>query len=64
MTIKEPGFYRLTEEIKVRNLTTIATLPKGTVIEITQVSKRWQQVIGPALLDWMHWNLPVEKVEA
>ncbi|AOQ23043.1 hypothetical protein MTAT_26540 [Moorella thermoacetica] len=62
MIITRKGHYRLLEDIKVRNSITIGTLPKGTAIEITQVDNVKQKVIGEQLLDWTHWDLPVENI--
>lgn len=63
MIVKEKGFYRLLEELKTSNSGAIGTLPKGTIIEVTQISEDYRQVISPDLLDWTYWELPVEKLE-
>lgn len=62
MRITEKGKYQLLEDIKVRNSCTIGTLPKGAIISITSIDDAYHKVIGPELLDWMYWELPVEKL--
>lgn len=61
MLIKETGFYELTEDIKTRNVCSIATIEAGTIIEITQIDDRFHKVIGPDLMDWKFWDLPAKK---
>ena len=63
MIVKEKGFYRLLEAIKTSNKIAIGNLPKGTIIEVTQISEDYRQVIGSDLLDWTYWEMPVEKLE-
>lgn len=62
MIIKEKGKYKLLEDIKVRNPRAIGGIAKGAVIEITQIDEGSHKVIGPQLMDWMYWELPVEKI--
>ncbi len=57
MKITKTGFYKLIEDLSTRNATTIATIPKGTIIEITQIDH--PKVIGPELYDWIWYDLPV-----
>lgn len=64
MVIKEKGKYILLEDIGTRNAITTATIPKGTVINITQVDSWSHQVTGSPLLDWTPWDLPVVKIES
>jgi hypothetical protein len=58
--IMNPGRYRLTQDFATRGSNGVATLPAGTVLEITQVDAYGRQVIGPQLLDWEWWDMPVE----
>jgi len=60
MIIKELGKYRLTQDIKTGTSTSIATLPKGLILNITQIDSEYHKVIGPELWDWKYWDLPVE----
>lgn len=62
MIIKEIGKYKLLSDIVIRNCISIETIPKGTVLEIIQIDKEFHKVFGPGLSDWIHWDLPVEKV--
>ncbi len=62
MIITQKGQYRLLEDIKTRNSISTGIIPKDTIIEITQVDYERNKVIGDKLLDWIHWDLPVEKV--
>ncbi len=57
MEITKTGFYKLIEDLSTRNTTTISTIPKGTIIEITQIDHH--KVIGPELYDWIWYDLPV-----
>lgn len=59
MIVKEKGHYRLLSDIKTGNATSVGTIPAGTILEITQIDYAAQKVIGPDLLDWKSWNLPV-----
>jgi hypothetical protein len=60
MIVDKIGKYRLIESISVRNLTTIATLPEGTVLDICSVDERNCHGLDRKLklLDWVFWNLP------
>ena len=62
MKITEKGNYKLLEEFKTSSSGAIATLPAGTIINITQVDERGHQIIGDELLDWEYWELPVGKI--
>ena len=62
MIVNEPGKYKLTQDWTTRSSTSIRQVPAGTILEITQVDKTYHKVIGPALLDWMHWDIPVVRV--
>lgn len=61
MIINEIGKYRTTEEIKTRNACSIGTIPRGTVLNITQIDSTYHKVIGEPLMDWTYWDLPVIK---
>ncbi len=63
MIIKTKGKYRLLQDYSVRKSISINQLPKGTIIEITQVDERYRHVIGPLLSDWVRWDMPVEMVK-
>ena len=62
MEIKETGKYVLTEDFIMRGRISIATIEKGTEMEVTQVDSRSKRVIGPNFSDWTPWNMPVEKL--
>lgn len=62
MTIVKPGFYKLFVAFVTRGSTCVGTLPKGTIIHITQVDHSNQQVIGPSLLDWTWSHMPVTPI--
>lgn len=63
MIITEKGHYRFLQDWSSRGPIGIAVFTAGTVLEITQIDKKNKHVIGPELLDWADWDLPVEKVE-
>lgn len=60
MIIKNAGTYRLLEPLTMRGQNSVGTMPKGTLLTVSQVDVEKKQVIGPAFPDWMFWNLPVE----
>jgi hypothetical protein len=62
MIVAQPGKYRLTKDFVTRGSYSVGTIPAGTVIEITQVDRMGNQVIGPDLEDWTYWEMPVEAV--
>jgi hypothetical protein len=62
MIVTEKGKYVLLKDIKTSNAISIATIKKGTVLNITQIDNRNRKVIGEELLDWKHNNLPVKKL--
>lgn len=61
MIITTVGKYIALEDIITRNSITITTIPKGTTINITKVDSFYHKVIGPELLDWAYWDLPVRE---
>jgi len=63
MIIREVGRYKLTEDIKTRDTYSISTLPKGTILNITQIDNQYHKVIGEPLRDWTYWDLPVVKCD-
>ena len=64
MIVTEKGKYELTDNYWDRGTTCAGTIPKGTVIEITQIDIRNHKVISPAFSDWHYWDLPVRKIES
>lgn len=62
MIITEKGKYKLLEDITTRGSRSIGGIAKGVVIEITQIDANSHKVIGPQLMDWTYWELPVEKI--
>lgn len=62
MQIDTTGLYRLIEDFKTRNLTTVATIPSNTVFEVTQISQDYKKFYSPTMLDWHYWEVPAEKV--
>jgi len=63
MIIRAPGKYRLLEDYQTRGTISIRVIPKGKVIEIKCVDKTYRKVIGPSLVDWAPWDMPVEECE-
>jgi len=63
MIVKKPGKYKLLRAFRTRSPMSIATVPKGTIIHVTQIDKQYYKVIAKEFLDWEHWNLPVERIE-
>ena len=61
MTITKPGIYILTEDFVTRGTISVGTIPKGTKLKINKVDKQNHKVVGPQLLDWTYWNMPVKK---
>jgi len=59
MIVDRIGNYRLLEELKTWNAIGTATLPRNTILNIEQIDHEGQKIIGPRLLDWIGWNLPV-----
>lgn len=62
MKIEQPGKYRLLKDYPTRGTWSMGTLPAGKVLDITQIDRDGCQVIGPDLLDWAYWEMPVEPV--
>lgn len=63
MIVDRVGKYRLLKDFWTRNKIGCGTIPAGTVITITQIDKDHRRVIGPSLMDWTSWDLPVESME-
>ena len=61
MIVKQIGKYRLLKDLQVRTPISIGTIPAGSIITITQISKDYRQVIGPELKDWHYYELPVKR---
>ena len=57
--VKEEGKYVLTEDYVIRTSSTVGIIPKGTVLNITQIDEQYKKVIGDNLSDWCYWDLPV-----
>lgn len=64
MIVDKKGKYVLTEDWQNRGTISTGTLPKGTILNITQVDKAHKKVISDELRDWTRWELPVEPVNA
>ena len=62
MIITQTGNYKLLKDMKTRGTISIGDMPEGTIIEITQIDNGGHKVIGPQLMDWTYWDLPVEPV--
>jgi hypothetical protein len=62
MKITEIGNYRLTKDIVLRGPNCVATFPEGAVLKITQIDKDYKKVIGPDLLDWQYYEMPVVRI--
>lgn len=63
MIVKKPGRYKMTKKFYVRNTVSCGTIPKGTIIEITQIDNLARKIIGPELMDWTRWDMPVIEIE-
>ncbi len=61
MIITKPGEYRVLSNFKTSGANCIAELGAGTIIKITQIDTTYHKVMGPGLLDWEYWDLPVEE---
>lgn len=61
MIVNEIGKYKLLKDIITRNTYSIGTIPKDSIINITQIDSTYCQVIGNELFDWIYWDLPVVK---
>ena len=59
-TVKEKGKYILLKDYTMRGSISVATMPTGTVLNITQIDNQHHKVIGDELCDWVHWDLPVK----
>jgi hypothetical protein len=62
MTVNEIGRYRVLNPLSVGNLVTQSVLPVGSIINVVQIDPEYRKVYAKELLDWKHWDLPVEKV--
>jgi len=58
-SVREKGKYVLVRDYIMRTGNSAGTIPKGTILDITQVDEQYHKVIGKGLSDWVHWNLPV-----
>ena len=63
MIVNKVGKYEFVKDYQTRGTISVATITKGTVVDITQVNKVYHQVISPAFADWHYWDLPVKEVE-
>lgn len=59
MIITKQGYYRLIEDYIVRSPKSVGVIPKGTMIEITQVDEIHHKVMSPQFKNWEYWDLPV-----
>jgi len=62
MIITKPGKYRLNQDFSSMGAGSITHIPKGSIIEITQIDIEGRKVIGPELLDWEYYNIPCEPI--
>ena len=62
MEVRKKGKYRFLKDWVNRGSLSIGTIPKGTIVEITQIDERVHKVISSDFADWMYWDLPVEPV--
>lgn len=60
MIITTPGKYRLTQDWSSRNAASICHIPKGTIIEVTQIDHVYGKVMVKQFLDWEHNCIPCE----
>ena len=63
MIIKTKGKYRLLQDYSIRKARSIYRIPKGAIIEITQIDEKYHHAIGPTLGDWVNWDMPVDMVK-
>ena len=63
MEISEKGKYKVLKTFKTRGVRSITEIPKNSIINITQIDEDNEKVIGPELLDWIYYDLPVEKLD-
>ncbi len=62
MIVDKIGKYRLLRDLYVSNSNSCGHISKGTIINVTQIDREGRKVIGPDLMDWKGWDLPVEQV--
>lgn len=60
MEVKKTGKYEFLEDYLNRGTNCVGTIPKGSVVEITQVDELTHKVISPDFYDWHFWELPVK----
>jgi hypothetical protein len=63
MIVTKKGKYRFLKDFVTRGSFSTGTIPKNTVIEITQIDLTNNKVIGPEFFDWAYWDLPVEEIK-
>lgn len=62
MIVTEKGKYKVLKDFNTTNSISIGTVPKDSIIQISQVDDIAHRVIGSELFDWMPNELPVEKI--
>jgi len=64
MKVTKTGKYLLNAAFSSRGTCGITHLPKGAVIEITQIDHSGCKVIGPELMDWESDEIPCDPIPA
>ena len=59
MIINKIGEYRVLRSFTTRNKLRVGSIKADSILKITQIDKKYHKVIGPALMDWIYWDLPV-----
>ena len=63
MIVNEVGTYITNQEYKGGNACSIWTIPKGTVIDVTQIDNTGNQFMSKAFGDWTYWEKNLTKIE-
>jgi hypothetical protein len=63
MIVTKKGKYKLLKDFVTIGSFSTGTIPKNTVIEITQIDLNNNKIIGTEFFDWTYWDLPVEEIE-
>lgn len=62
MIVRKTGKYKFIEDFQTRTSISSAIIPAGAILEVKQVDEYYRKVFGKPLLDWTHWDLPVEEL--
>lgn len=63
MIITKKGKYEFLKDYRNRGVTSVSTIKKGEIIEITQIDQQGNKVYSPDFYDWNPYELPVKEVK-